>query len=104
MSGNIWTLYPLIIQQYGAQFLLAPYSSGLTTAAAPIADNYDRVMLSHGGSSDLIWTQTSPRNLVEVLSPAPIYLNGAVDWLTAHDAPHTIAARYSSESFSQIAT
>src|SRR5437879_8317194 len=66
MQGNIGTLYPRIIQQDGAQFLLAPYSSLLTAPAAPIADQYDRVMLSHGGSSDLIWTQTSRRNLVEV--------------------------------------
>src|SRR5437879_7103252 len=74
MQGNIGTLYPRIIQQDGAQFLLAPYSSLLTAPAAPIADQYDRVMLSHGGSSDLIWTQTSRRNLVEVLSSASIYL------------------------------
>jgi len=104
MSGNIGTLYPRIIQQDGAQFLLAPYSSGLTTAAAPIADNYDRVMLSHGGSSDLIWTQTSRRNLVEVLSAASIYLKGAVDWLKANHATDKIAALYASDSFSSFAT
>ena len=104
MSGNIGTLYPRIIQQDGAQFLLAPYSSGLTTAAAPIADNYDRVMLSHGGSSDLIWTQTSRRNLVEVLSAASIYLKGAVDWLKANHATDKIAALYASDPFSSFAT
>ncbi len=104
MSGNIGTLYPRIIQQDGAQFLLAPYSSGLTTAAAPIADNYDRVMLSHGGSSDLIWTQTSRRNLVEVLSAASIYLKGAVDWLKANHPTDKLAALYASDSFSSFAT
>ena len=86
VSGNIATLYTRIIQQDGAQFLLAPYSSGLTTAAAPLADQYNRVMLSHGGSSDAIWTQTSRRNLVEVLSPASLYLKGAVDWIKAKAA------------------
>src|SRR5438132_3229549 len=53
LPGNIPNLYSRIIQTDGAQFLLAPYSSGLTTAAAPAADQLDRVMLSHGGSSDL---------------------------------------------------
>jgi len=103
-SGNVGTLYPRIIQQDGAQFLLAPYSSGLTTAAAPLADQYDRVMLSHGGSSDIIWTQTSRRNLVEVLSPASIYLKGAIDWLKTNHPSDKIAALYASDSFSAFAT
>jgi branched-chain amino acid transport system substrate-binding protein len=103
-SDNVRTLYPNIIQRDGAHFLLAPYSSGLTTAAAPLADQYDRVMLSHGGSSDLIWTQTSRRNLVEVLSPASIYLKGAVDWLKANHPTDKIAALYASDSFSAFAT
>src|SRR5207245_9908654 len=101
---NIGTLYPRIIQQDGAQFLLAPYSSLLTAPAAPIADQYDRVMLSHGGSSDLIWTQTSRRNLVEVLSSASIYLQGAVDWLKPNHPTDKIAALYASDSFSSFAT
>jgi branched-chain amino acid transport system substrate-binding protein len=104
VSGNVGTLYPNIIQRDGAQFLLAPYSSGLTTAAAPLADQYDRVMLSHGGSSDVIWTQTARRNLVEVLSPASIYLKGAVDWLKANHPTDKIAALYASDSFSAFAT
>src|SRR3989454_1315393 len=104
MQGNIGTLYPRIIQQDGAQFLLAPYSSSLTAVAAPIADNYDRVMLSHGGSSDVIWTQTSRRNLVEVLSAASIYLKGAVDWLKANHPSDKIAALYASDAFSSYAT
>src|SRR5438552_10706865 len=103
-SGNIVQLYTKIVTQDGAEFLLAPYSSGLTTAAAPIADNYDRVMLSHGGSSDLIWTQTSRRNLVEVLSAASIYLKGAVDWLKANHPTDKIAALYASDTFSSFAT
>ncbi len=104
VSGNIATLYTRIIQQDGAQFLLAPYSSGLTTAAAPLADQYNRVMLSHGGSSDAIWTQTSRRNLVEVLSPASLYLKGAVDWIKANHPTDQIAALYASDSFSSFAT
>lgn len=104
LPGNIPNLYSRIIQTDGAQFLLAPYSSGLTTAAAPAADQLDRVMLSHGGSSDLIWTQASRRNLVEVLSSASLYLRGALDWLKANHPSDKIAALYASDTFSSFAT
>src|SRR5205809_1803602 len=103
-AGNIGTLYTKIIQQDGAQFLLAPYSSPLSTPSAPAANNYERVMHSHGGSSDIIWTQTSRRNLVEVLSPASLYLKGAIDWLKANHPSDKIAALYASDSFSSFAT
>ena len=102
--GNIGTLYPRIIQNDNATFLLAPYSSGLTTAAAPLADSYDKVMMSHGGSSDVIWTGSTRRNLVEVLSRASIYLKGAVDWLHANHPSDKIAALYAADSFSTFAT
>src|SRR2546425_1099569 len=103
-SGNIVQLYTKIVTQDGAEFLLAPYSSGLTTAAAPIADQYDRVMLSHGGSADTILTSTNRRNLLEVLSPASSYLKGAVDWIQANHPSDRIAALYASDSFSTPAT
>src|SRR5437773_1493076 len=48
---NVVNLYPRIITQDNAQFLLAPYSSALTGAAAPLADQYDRILLSHASSS-----------------------------------------------------
>src|SRR5206468_11484581 len=67
-------------------------------------DQLDRVMLSHGGSSDPIWTQTSRRNLVEVLRPASIYLKGAIDWLKVNHPSDKIAALYASDSFSSFAT
>src|SRR5436853_2257288 len=102
--GNIGTLYPRSIQSGNATFLLAPSSSGLTTAAAPLADSYDKVMMSHGGSFDVIWTGSTRRNLVEVLSRASIYLKGAVDWLHANHPSDKIAALYAADSFSTFAT
>ena len=103
-SNNIGQLYPTLIQQDGAQFLIAPYSSPLTTAAAPIADSQDRVMLSHGGSADTIWTSTNRKNLVEVLSPASSYLKGALDWIKANHPTDRIAAIYAGDTFSTFAT
>lgn len=103
-TANIVPLYTKIIQQDGAQFLLAPYSSGLTTAAAPISDQYGMIMLSHGGAADTIWTKAPGHpDLVEVLSPASVYLKGAVDWLHANHPTDQIAAIYASDSFSTLA-
>jgi len=104
MMGQIGPLYTKIIQQDGAQFLLAPYSSGLTTAAAPTADACSEVMMSHGGAADTIWTQAARTNLVEVLSPASSYLRGALDWLKANHPTDKIAAIYASDAFSSLAT
>ena len=104
LTTQIGPLYTRIIQQDGAQFLLAPYSSSLTTAAAPTADVCNEVMMSHGGSADTIWTQSPRTNLVEVLSPASSYLRGALDWLKANHPNEKIAAIYASDPFSSLAT
>jgi len=101
---NIQTLYSTLVQQDGAEFLLAPYSTALTTTAAPYADQFDRVMLSHGGAADTIWTSTQRTNLVQVLSPASAYLKGSVDWLKANHPTDRIAVIHESDSFSTLAS
>ncbi|MDV3293387.1 MAG: amino acid ABC transporter substrate-binding protein [Nitrososphaerales archaeon] len=57
----------------GVNFLVAPYSSGLTLAAAPIAETNHILLLSHGGSSDTIW-QKGYKYVVGVLSPGSTYM------------------------------
>jgi branched-chain amino acid transport system substrate-binding protein len=101
-ATNIVPLYSRLVQQDGAHFLIAPYSSALTAAAAPIGDQYNCIMLSHGGASDLIFAERY-RNLVGVLSPASSYLRTAVDWLKANSPDDQIAALYEGDQFSRIA-
>jgi branched-chain amino acid transport system substrate-binding protein len=101
VSTNMDTLYAKLVQQDGAHFLLAPYSSTLTTAAAPIAEQLDRVMMSHGGASDVLWTK-GYKNLVGVLSPASAYLRIAVDTIPTSPAPR-VAALYEGDPFSKVA-
>src|SRR3989475_12865225 len=103
LQANVNSLYPQIIEQDKAQFLLAPYSTLLTGTAAPIADQYDRVMLSHGGAADTLWTQATRRNLVEVLSPASVYLKGAVEWIHTNHATDKIAVLHENDPFSTLA-
>src|SRR3989442_728113 len=61
-------------------------------------------MLSHGGAADTIWTQTTRRNLVEVLSPASVYLKGAVEWIHTNDGSDKIAVLHESDAFSTLAS
>ena len=102
-SAQISTLYTKIITQDNAQFLLAPYSSGLTGAAAPLAEQYNLVMLSHGGSSDSIWTK-GYKNVFGILSPASTYFNNAVDWLKANHPGDKLAFLHADDSFSTAAS
>jgi branched-chain amino acid transport system substrate-binding protein len=66
--------------------LFGPYSSGLTLAVAPIAEQHGKILWNHGGSSDEIW-YCGHRWLVSVPSPASDYLRELPRWLAAH-APH----------------
>ncbi|HYM40997.1 MAG TPA: amino acid ABC transporter substrate-binding protein [Thermoplasmata archaeon] len=101
LSTNIPTTYTSFVTTDHDQFLLAPYSSGLTAAAAPVADTYNTVMLSHGGASDTIF-QHGYKNVVEVLSPASGYLKGALDYLKANHPTDKIALLYANDAFSII--
>src|SRR2546422_3411200 len=96
-------LYAKIITEDHAQFLLAPYSSGLTGAAAPLAEQNNLVMLSHGGSSDTIWTK-GYKNVFGVLSPASTYFNNAIDWLKANHPGDKLAFLHADDSFSTAAS
>src|SRR6266487_695096 len=103
-SGNISPLYTSIITQDHAQFLLAPYSSGLTGTAAPLAEQNNLVMLSHGGSSDSIWTH-GYQNVFGVLSPASTYFKNAIDWLVANNhSGDKLAFLYAGDPFSIAAS
>jgi len=103
LSTLVPQLYTKIITQDCAQFLLAPYSSGLTGAAAPLAEQYNRVMLSHGGSSDTIWTH-GYKNVFGVLSPASAYFKNAIDWLKANHPSDKLAILHADDPFSTAAS
>ena len=49
--------------------LLGPYSSGLTVAAASVAEDFESVLWNHGGASDLISNKGLPV-VVGIVTPA----------------------------------
>jgi ABC-type branched-subunit amino acid transport system substrate-binding protein len=77
---RVQELYTKLINTDKANFLISPYSSGLTDAAAIIAQQYNRIMITTGAASDS--TYKKGYTLVyQTYTPASHYLTGAVDLL-----------------------
>ena len=70
-ASVVATDYEQLVSQ-GVNFLIAPYSSWLTLAAAPIAENAHLLLLSHGGASDSIFSM-GYKYAVQILSPGSQY-------------------------------
>ncbi len=93
------TLYNKLITQDKANFLLAPYSSGLTGAAAPIAEQNHVVMISHGGASDAIF-EKGYKYIVQVLTPASKYFASTLTLIKKEIPDAKIAFIYENSAFS----
>jgi len=98
-TARVAALYPQLIAS-NVNFLMAPYSSPLTLAAAPIAEQHHILMLSHGGAADGIW-QKGYNNIIGVLSPGSAYMLPVADMLaTLTPKPTTLAFFYGNDPFS----
>ena len=64
--------------------LLGPYSSGLTMAAARVADEYGALLWNHGGAADGLYERGYP-GVVGVLRPASGYFAGVLELLRQVD-------------------
>ncbi len=65
-----------LITRDGVDLLFGPYSAGLTTAAAEVAESHGKLMWNHGGAGDALYAR-GYRNVVGILTPADQYLVGA---------------------------
>lgn len=61
--------------------LLGPYASGLTRRAAAVAEQYQRVLWNHGGSTDVVY-RDGYAWVVGILTPASRYFHGVIDAVT----------------------
>lgn len=66
-----------LVKQDGIQFMLGPYSSGLTKAIAPVTEKYQIPMVEAEGASRSLFTQ-GYRYLFAVLSTSEQYLASAI--------------------------
>ena len=83
-KDRVQELYTKLITEDNADFLISPYSSGLTAAAAVIAEQYEKVMITTGAASDSIYKQ-GYMHVFQIYTPASRYLTGAIDMLKEAD-------------------
>ena len=99
-TDRVQELYTRLATEDNANFLISPYSSGLTAAAAVIAEQYGKVMITTGAASDGTYEQ-GLTTVFQAYTPASRYLTGAVDLLGNLDpSVKKLAFVYENDKFS----
>ena len=99
-TDRVQELYTRLATEDEADFLISPYSSGLTAASAVIAEQYGKVMITTGAASDDTYKQ-GLTTVYQAYTPASRYLTGAIDLLQELDADVSkIAFVYENSKFS----
>ncbi|HEU5360312.1 MAG TPA: ABC transporter substrate-binding protein, partial [Candidatus Deferrimicrobiaceae bacterium] len=82
-------------------FTLAPYTSGLTLAGAPVAEKYKMIYLDHGGASNSIFKQGF-KYIVQTIGPASFYHRGTLNLLKKTDpTAKRVALVYEDDEFAR---
>jgi len=84
-KDRVQSLYTKLINDDKSDFLISPYSSGLADAAAVIAEQYGKIMITTGAASDSTY-QKGYTLVYQAYTPASRYLTGAFDLLGKLDA------------------
>ena len=80
-------------------FIMAPYSSRLTLAGAPVAEKYGILYMDHGGASDKIFTQGF-KFIVQTIGLGTRYHVGTLNMLKKKDpASRRLALAYKDDEF-----
>lgn len=99
-SERVQELYTRLATEDNADFLISPYSSGLTDASALIAEQYGKVLITTGAASDATYKR-GLTGVYQTYTPASRYLVGAVDQLKALDPSLTkVAFVHENDQFS----
>ncbi|MES0884628.1 amino acid ABC transporter substrate-binding protein [Roseibium sp. SCP14] len=96
-----------LIQQDGVQFMLGPYSSGITKAVAPVTEKHKIPMVEANGASRSLFTN-GWQYIFATLSTSEQYLTGALtlaaenaDKLGKKPEEMTVALAFENDPFSQ---
>jgi ABC-type branched-subunit amino acid transport system substrate-binding protein len=98
-TERVQELYTRLATEDNADFMISPYSSGLTAAAAVIAEQYGKVLITTGAASDSIFEQGYTR-VYQAYTPASRYLVGAIDLLESLNPDAKIAFVHETDKFS----
>jgi len=80
-----------LITEDEVDFLLGPYSSGLTKSASAIAEKYDKIMIEGNGASEDLFGRGF-KNLFAVLTPAGNYTESALKAVADQGAKSVVIA------------
>jgi branched-chain amino acid transport system substrate-binding protein len=86
-----------LITEDEVNYLLGPYSSGLTMSTSAIAERYGMIMVEGNGSSEGIF-ERGFKNIFAVLTPAGNYTQSALELLAAQGAK-TVVIAYEDTAF-----
>jgi ABC-type branched-subunit amino acid transport system substrate-binding protein len=99
-TERVQELYTRLATEDDANFLISPYSSGLTAASAVIAEQYGKVLITTGAASDSTYKEGYTQAF-QAYTPASRYLTGAIDLLADTDpSVKKIAFVYENDKFS----
>jgi branched-chain amino acid transport system substrate-binding protein len=88
---TVANLVEKLITEDEVDFLLGPYSSGLTMSASAIAEKYDIIMVEGNGASEGIF-ERGFKNIFAVLTPAGNYTQSALEALAGQGATSVVVA------------
>ena len=98
-KDRVQELYTRLITEDNADFLISPYSSGLTAAASIIAEQNGKVMITIGAAEDDAY-KTGNTSLFQLYTPGSLYLISTADMLKTLDPSAKIAIVHENDKFS----
>jgi branched-chain amino acid transport system substrate-binding protein len=98
-SKRVQQLYTRMILEDKADFLFSPYSSGLTSTAAVVTEQNEKIMLTTGAAEEKTY-KLGNQYLFQMFAPATQYLTAALDALKTKDPKASVAFIYEDSSFS----
>ena len=99
-KDRVQELYTRLATEDNADLMISPYSSGLADAAAVIAEQYGKIMITTGAASDSTY-MLGYTGVYQTYTPASRYLVGSVDQLLSLDPSLTkVALVHENDKFS----
>ena len=98
-AERVQELYTRLVTEDNADFLISPYSSGLTSAASIVAEQNGKVLITTGAADDSTY-KTGNTSLFQLYTPGSLYMSSTVDMLKELDPEAKVALVYEADKFS----
>jgi len=99
-NNRVQQLYTRLITQDNAQFLISPYSSGLTATAAIVSEQYGKVMITTGAALQKTY-KLGNKHLFQVYTGTGGYLVGTLQALLEKNKHPRVAFVFEDDPFSK---